>query len=90
MQGLVDEGKLWWDVDRCSSDHRDWDIWYQDLIDYAAEHGHCNVPVMSITSSGRKLGQWLNNQKGLQRSGRLKSERETQLQTLVDKGLMAW
>ena len=90
LQELVDQGKLWWDAERNAVDHEGWDGWFKELLAYNDLTGHCNVPVMYTTPSGRKLGQWLNNQKRLKRTGELKPMRQTQLQALVDQGYLMW
>jgi hypothetical protein len=90
LQKLVDQGKLWWDLNREESDTHTWDCWYHDLLAYERMNGHCNVPVQYKMECGRKLGQWLNNQKRLRRVGKLKPERENPLQILVDARKMVW
>jgi hypothetical protein len=46
--------------------------------------------VVYVTPQGRKLGQWLNNQKRMKRNGDLKPERYAMLQPLVDEGKLVW
>jgi hypothetical protein len=90
LQKLVDEGKLWWDADRPVCSHQGWDGWFADLLVYCEANGHANVPVVYVTPQGRKLGQWLNNQKRMKRNGDLKPERYAMLQPLVDEGKLVW
>jgi hypothetical protein len=64
------------------------------LEEYGSVHGHCNVPISyeCTLQSGQtvKLGTWLGTQRQLKRKNNLRIERDTQLQQLVDKGLLLW
>lgn len=41
----------------------DWNEMYLCAVDYFNEHGDLEVPASYVTSDGKKLGQWLNNQR---------------------------
>jgi hypothetical protein len=83
LQGLVDQGKLVWNVK--SANKNRWQKNYDELLTYANEHGHCNVP-----QSHGGLGYWLNRQRRYKRAGTLLPEREAQLQALADSGQFVW
>ena len=57
-----------------------WESRFQDLARFKAQHGHCNVPVEFPDNPA--LGTWLNNQRGLQRSGKLSPDRVKRLERL--------
>ena len=57
-----------------------WENRFQDLARFKAQHGHCNVPVEFPENPA--LGTWLNNQRGLQRSGKLSADRVNRLERL--------
>jgi hypothetical protein len=93
LQKLVDMGQLRWNVDKPpigESGRSGWEGWYDELIKYSTDNGHANVPVVYETPGGRKLGQWLNNQKRLKRLNKLLPEREALLSVLVADGSLIW
>jgi hypothetical protein len=55
--------------------HRDWNEWYNDLLEYGAINGHCNIPSTCVLSGGRKLGWWLTNQRRNKKHGKLRQDR---------------
>lgn len=110
LQSLVDQGLLFWDAScrrgsngKCrKSTDLSWPRNYAALLQYAAEHGHCNVPhdavyeceIPGADGSAEqvscKLGNWLHDQRqshrGTGHSAKLTPEREALLQALVDEG----
>lgn len=92
LQKLVDAGTMRWTTEKPVSETgaSGWDSWYQDLLKYDEENGHANVPVAYLTTNGRKLGQWMNNQKRAHRLGKLAPERDAALQKLVNAGRLVW
>lgn len=61
---------------------RQWDQRYQDARQFAAEHGHCNVPRRHQDPSGSDLGRWMQHQRTLRSQGRLLSRRVELLESL--------
>ncbi|MEU7195662.1 Helicase associated domain protein [Streptomyces xinghaiensis] len=47
----------------------------QEAERFYAEHGHLKVPQSYVTSSGKRLGAWISNQRGLRKRGQLAPER---------------
>ena len=42
-----------------------WEVRFQDLLDFKAQHGHCNVPRAKATDAPhRSLGRWVNKMRG--------------------------
>ena len=54
--------------------HAKWDKFYQQLLAYKEEHGHCNFPTMNGS-----LGRWISRQRTLYRSQKLKADRYDKL-----------
>jgi len=110
LQALVDQQLFYWDAscrrgtsEKCrKSTELTWPRNYAALLQYKAEHGHCNVPHDTvyeceiINKEGMreqvvcKLGNWLHDQRqahrGTGHSAKLSPEREALLQALVDEG----
>ena len=89
LQQLVDAGKLDWVVDR--HDDEGWNARFEALLNYGKKHGDdCNVPhsytFMLKDGSEVKLGVWLTNQRQFKYDGKLKEDRRTKVQQLVDQG----
>ena len=57
--------------------HAKWDKYFQELVDYKTENGHCNFPTMNGS-----LGRWISRQRTLYRSKKLKSDRFEKLSSL--------
>ena len=55
-----------------------WDARYEELEEYYATHGHCNVP----TSGAGALGGWVSRQRALYRQGTLRKDRRKALRSL--------
>jgi hypothetical protein len=53
---------------------------YENLLEYANIHGHCNIPQSSPKKSINRLAQWANKQRELHFSGRLSAARERLLE----------
>ena len=60
---------------------QDWDRMYQQLVDYKAEHGDCNVPSNHIGNP--RLGRWVSTQRQEYKKGRLDEDRINKLEKLV-------
>jgi hypothetical protein len=54
--------------------HAKWDKFYQQLLEYKQENGHCNFPTMNGS-----LGRWISRQRTLYRSQKLKADRYEKL-----------
>jgi len=73
--------KRWWEGERKEkSEAADPKVMIKIIADYDAEHGEL-PPAKYIDDQGRKVGQWLNNQKKLHKTGKLNPE--------IEGGLMA-
>ncbi len=57
--------------------HAKWEIYFQQLIEYKTQHGHCNFPTMNGS-----LGRWISRQRTLYRSQKLKSDRYEKLKSI--------
>lgn len=95
LQTLVDEGLIMWDVSAEDSPDGDkWDVLYEALMRYADEHGNCNLSSCQehhlYDGTVVRLGAWLSQQRHLKKKGKLREERETKLQALVDAGKLHW
>lgn len=76
-------------------DELDWNARFQLLMEVGEGREHqCNIPKGFKTAlydgTVVNLGKWLCNQRNLRRGHALSVEREAQLQSLVDKGLLWW
>ena len=71
---LVALGVAWDPLDKF------WERRFEDLSRFKAQHGHCNVPVEFPDNPS--LGNWLNNQRSLQRGGELSLDRVKRLERL--------
>lgn len=54
--------------------NRAWSEWFDELVQYKATHGDCNVPTRWANNRG--LGIWVSNQRQLKKQGKLDPERE--------------
>eukprot|EP01035_Chromulina_nebulosa_P019798 gene19798-25740_t len=93
LQILIDRGLLIGDT--FAEDEKKWNYNFDALVSYGKEHGHCNVPhnynVKLPNGSISKLGVWLSTQRHLQKKeGKLRADRASKLQELVDQGLLKW
>lgn len=43
-----------------------WEVGFQNLAEYAHQHGHCRVPNGYRTPEGHRLGQWTQSQRSMQ------------------------
>ncbi len=63
--------------------HNDaWESMFEALTAYEAQTGHC-YPTDDVTVDGRSLGRWCRKQRGRQRTGRLRPEREKRLAAIL-------
>jgi|GEM_PF-928129 len=70
-----------------------WDIYAQLLSEYVCEHGGKFPSSSYITAIGRKLGQWLSNQRVYYYTGKLLPERQKRLEEigfLWDAAIQRW
>jgi hypothetical protein len=71
-----------------------WETMFSLLLQFDAEHKHCNVPqrYKFILSNGSTpcLGRWLQFQRVLQRKNRMRADRLARMQALVDSGKLFW
>jgi hypothetical protein len=75
-----------------------WKYMFSAVESYVATNGHCKIPINytipfpndKSTAKPLKLGLWLCTQKRDRKLGKLRSDRESKLQTLVDRGLLTW
>lgn len=72
-----------------------WNRMFELLVGYGEEHGHCRVPSNYSVDpeDGNKplrLGLWLCSQRQAKSKGKLRPDRETRLQALVDEGKLDW
>ena len=58
-----------------SAPHREWSEWYNDLLEFGAEHGHYNAPSTYVTAGGKRLGWWLTNQRRWKKQNILRAEK---------------
>lgn len=61
---------------------RRWEIGFSRLQEYVGEHGHAQVPVLSVCEDGYRLGQWVSVQRRSYRQENLRKERVTRLEEL--------
>ncbi|MGR6998892.1 Helicase associated domain protein [Yinghuangia aomiensis] len=59
-----------------------WDSLLEALVDYAACVGDC-YPADEVRADGRSLGRWCRKQRGLQRTGHLRTDRAERLATIA-------
>jgi hypothetical protein len=57
-----------------SKHHEIWNILFMELVEYKEENGHCNIPTRNGT-----LGGWIQTQRALFRSKKLKADRHEKL-----------
>ena len=57
--------------------HAKWNFYFQQLVQYKEEHGHCNFPTMNGS-----LGRWISRQRTLYRSQKLKADRFEKLKDM--------
>lgn len=103
LQNLVDEGKLSWqgteisarDIDDFVIHHNPsasaWDDYFDALIIYVDENGHCNVPKgfqveLSKGSTPIDLGLWLDEQRLFYLQDNLSYDKRFKLQILINEG----
>jgi len=93
LQGLVDQGKLRWNVTEMKTisppDDNRWNFMCKLLSEYKESHGgDSNVPrSYSLTVSNNteiKLGRWLSTQRSYFRAGKLLKHRVDRLQEILD------
>jgi hypothetical protein len=53
--------------------NREWNDWFDELVEYKAKHGDCKVPMR--WEENRRLGVWVSNQRQLKKRGKLDPER---------------
>ncbi|CAJ1966826.1 unnamed protein product [Cylindrotheca closterium] len=63
--------------DLLDATQRQWDDWFDQLLAFKDEHGHCLVP-----QSFPRFGMWVNTQRGLYRKGILSDDRKRQLEAI--------
>jgi len=61
--------------------NRQWENMYTVLLQYEQREGHCNVPHNHI-EDGKKLGEWLTNQRKEKKKGKLDAAKEQKLEKL--------
>lgn len=69
-------GWLWSGVDAA------WEDAFAALVEFAATEGHAQVPTGYRTSDGRRLGDWVINQRQAHRRGELRDDRVSRLESL--------
>jgi hypothetical protein len=57
-----------------------WELRFEELKAYRRQHGHCQVP--SCSKKHLSLGNWVNYQRVLHRSGRLNASRKRRLEQI--------
>lgn len=62
-------------------DDASFEVWFDELVDYARVHGHARPAQHYRTASGRALGQWVGRQRRAYRTGVLPSERIARLES---------
>ena len=70
-----------------------WEVSFQRLQQYKAEHGHVLVPNAYKTADGFHLGRWVNNQRTAEKTGKLPLGRENRLEEVGfvwDVGPQPW
>jgi hypothetical protein len=70
-----------------------WKEMYQLLVEYAENHGTCNVPArFTIDKEGstKRLGRWLADQRKMFQKLKLSPERRDMFHRLIMKGLLDW
>lgn len=72
---LNDLGFTWEDVERGV-----WDERYQELVEFKAKHGHCDVPVVYPENS--KLGWFTKNMRTQRKAGALSAEKIAKLDAI--------
>jgi superfamily II DNA or RNA helicase len=75
---LLDEIGFTWDRHELS-----WDKWYQELVLFKKEFGHCNVSQQWAPNPG--LGRWVTRQRQAKKAGTLSMEQINKLQALAFK-----
>jgi superfamily II DNA or RNA helicase len=73
---LLDELRFTWEHRQPGS----WDDRYQELVEFKAEHGHCDVP--SGYKRKPKLAGFVNAMRGARKSGKLSAERLAKLEAV--------
>lgn len=56
-----------------------WNMMYSLLVEYYKEYGDTEVPQNYVTSSGERLGIWVNTQRNKYRNNKLDVDREKNL-----------
>jgi Helicase associated domain len=72
---LLDELEFTWDRHEFL-----WDKWYQELMLFKKDFGHCNVPQQWPSNPG--LGRWVHRQRQVKRAGKLSMKQISKLVTL--------
>jgi len=57
-----------------------WNGMFQILLEYKANHGHCNIQRDYRTKSGKHFGEWVTKQRTYKRKGSLDARRITLLE----------
>ena len=99
LQGLVNNSKLTWEftagttVTSTTHDDGKWFTYYNALIQFGKDNGHCNVPQAKeviVNAKVLKLGQWLNKQRKDHNNFTLLQSRTELLDKLVEEGKLKW
>ena len=61
---------------------REWTQLFEEVKEYFAAHGDCDIPAGFISKRGTKLGAWLQRQRNCAEKGELSEERVRLLQSL--------
>ena len=59
-----------------------WNKWYNLAVEYRNEHGDLLVPRKYVTSSGKKLGQWMNRARQAYKNGDLSPDKIEKLNAI--------
>ena len=59
-----------------------WNKWYNLAVEYRNEHGDLLVPRKYVTSSGKKLGQWINRARQAYKNGDLSPDKIEKLNAI--------
>jgi Helicase associated domain len=72
---LLDEIEFTWDRHEL-----EWDKWYQELVVFKKDFGHCNVPQQWSSNPG--LGRWVHRQRQAKKAGKLSADQISKLAVL--------
>ena len=65
-----------------------WNETFVELVTYCETFGHGNVPKDYKSAGGRWLGKWLDFQRQMKKKNRLRADRVTRLECLVNDGYL--